>query len=153
MTHPSVANLWQKFRLQNPDVAEDPPFAFYFCDRQEDADTCAELVVKGQKQATASSLVELELSGEKVSQPGDYFVITDFAGQARAIIRMTSVDIVRFDDIDAKFAWDEGEGDRTLEWWREVHRDYYRRVLEGSDVIVDDDLMIACERFTTVFVA
>ncbi|WP_375289329.1 ASCH domain-containing protein [Qipengyuania sp.] len=147
----SVAAMWARFRESCPDLPETPPLAFHFCDNRDDADECANLVVIGQKQATAASLKELEIAGQEVARPGDYFVITDYDGTARAVIRTTSVEITRLGDIDAAFAWDEGEGDRTLEWWQSVHRAYYSRVLAGTGVAVDDDLLIACERFETVF--
>ena len=31
------------------------------------------------------------------------------------------MEVRRFGDVDAQFAWTEGEGDRTLEYWREAH--------------------------------
>ena len=151
MTHPSVAAMWQRFRALNPEAPEEAPLAYHFCDNQADAETCANLVVKGQKQATAASLAELDLAGYQVAQPGEYAVVTDFDGVARAVIRTTTVEIRRLGEVDAQFAWDEGEGDRSLEWWREAHLAYYRRVLADSPVPVDDDLMIACERFETLF--
>ncbi|MFX6330650.1 ASCH domain-containing protein, partial [Acinetobacter baumannii] len=69
------------------------------------------------------------------------------------VIRTISVDIRRFADVDADFARTEGEGDLTLEWWRAAHRAYYERVLAGSGYTVDDDLLIACERFEVVLLA
>lgn len=143
--------MWQRFRALNPSASETPPFAFHFCDLKDDADECARLVVQGQKRATATSLAELDLNGDELPKPGDYAIMTDFEGVAMAVIRTTSVEIKRFGDVDAQFAWDEGEGDRSLEWWRDAHRGYFHRVLANSGVVVDDDLMIACERFETVF--
>jgi len=151
MTHPSVNAMWERFRAANPEIPSEPPLDFHFCDLKDDADECAELVVKGQKQATAASLVELAINGYEVSKPGDYWIVTDFDGVAKAVIRTTSVNVMRFGDVDAQFAWDEGEGDRTLDWWREAHCGYFQRVLIGSGTPVDDNLMIACERFETVF--
>ena len=151
MTHPSVEQMWARFRALNPEAPAEPPLAYHFCDNREDAQVCADLVVAGQKQATAASLAELEMAGYPVAEPGDLAIITDFSGLARAIVRTTSVEIRRFGDVDAQFAWDEGEGDRSLEWWRDAHLAYYQRVLAETDVPVDDDLMIACERFETIF--
>jgi uncharacterized protein YhfF len=37
------------------------------------------------------------------------------------VIRTTGVEVRRFGDVDAEFAWTEGEGDRSLEYWREEH--------------------------------
>ena len=152
MTHPSVADMWQRFRALHPDAPAETPLAYHFCDNSADAKTCADLVVKGQKQATAASLAELEMAGYPVARTGDYAVVTDFEGVACAVIRTTTVEIRRLGDVDAQFAWDEGEGDRSLEWWREAHLAYYRRVLADSGIPVDDELMIACERFETLFV-
>lgn len=143
--HPSVIQLWNVYRAANPVAPAESPISFHFCDNQADADLCAELVVMERKRATAISLAEL--AGDPIPRPGDYAIVTNWAGEAKAIIRTTSVEIRRFCEVDAIFAQDEGEGDLTLEWWRTAHEAYYRRVLAGSPYIVNDDLEIACERF------
>ena len=148
--NPSVEQLWHRYRRSNPAAPAAVPLSFHFCDNQQDADLCAELVVAGRKRATATSLAELEISGDPLPQPGDYAVITDWAGNARAIIRTTSVEIRRFADVDESFAAKEGEGDLTLEWWRAAHHAYYKRVLAGTPYPVDDNLKIACEEFELV---
>jgi uncharacterized protein YhfF len=80
-------------------------------------------------------------------------VVTNWLGEAKAIIRTTRVEIRRFVDVDEAFAAAEGEGDGTLAWWRSVHQAYYERVLAGSSCIVDDDLEIACEHFEVLLTA
>ena len=55
--HQSVENLWNDFLKDNPNnKRKETPLSFYFCDNKKDADECAELVVKGIKKATATSL-------------------------------------------------------------------------------------------------
>ncbi len=151
--HPSVSLLWQRYRQADPSAPIEAQAVYHFCDNQEDADVCADLVVAGQKRATASSLAELERDNVPTPKAGDYAVITGWNGEARAVIRTTSVDIRRFGDVDADFARTEGEGDLTLEWWRDAHRAYYERALADTDYTVDDDLLIACERFEVVLAA
>lgn len=151
--HASSPALWQRYRELDPTAPAEVSAVYHFCDNQEDADTCADLVVAGRKRATASSLAELAGAGVPLPQAGDYSIITGWSGEARAVIRTTSVDICKFADVDADFARDEGEGDLTLEWWRAAHQAYYKRVLAGSDTPVDDDLLIACERFEVVLQA
>jgi uncharacterized protein YhfF len=148
--NPSVSALWQRYREIDPTAPAEASAVFHFCDNQKDADICANLVVAGGKRATASSLAELEQAGLPVPKAGDHSIITDWSGEARAVIRTTSVDIRKFGEVDADFARDEGEGDLTLEWWRAAHRAYYERVLAGSGHAIDDDLLIACERFEVV---
>lgn len=145
--HPSVAQLWNVYRAANPAAPATIPISFHFCDNQEDADLCAELVATERKRATATSLAELQLAGNPVPRPGDYGIVTNWVGEAKAIIRTTSVEIRRLSEVDAAFAHEEGEGDLTLEWWRMAHEAYYGRVLANSGYIVNDDLKIACERF------
>jgi uncharacterized protein YhfF len=127
------------------------PISFHFCDNQVDADICANLVVTGRKRATAPSIAELELAGAPLPQVGDYAIVTDWIGQAIAVIQTTRVEIKKFGEIDENFAHMEGEGDLTLEWWRAAHRAYYEKLLAGSDYAVDDDLLIACEYFELSF--
>ena len=43
------------------------------------------------------------------------------------VVRTTQVDVVEFADVDAAFAWDEGEGDRSLSSWRDAHMRYFGR--------------------------
>jgi ASCH domain len=45
------------------------------------------------------------------------------------VVRTTSVEVVAFDRVDAIFAHDEGEGDRSLTYWRDVHWAYFTREL------------------------
>lgn len=142
--------LWDLYRQKNPDAPEAPPLGFYFCDNAYDADLCADLVVRGIKRATASSLAELEIQGHPVPQVGDLNLVTDWSGRARAIIQTRRVDIRRLGDVDAQFAALEGEGDGSLAWWRDAHLAYYQRVLSGRGIRVDDDLLIACEVFDCV---
>ena len=149
--HPSMTELWARYRYVNADAPTEAPAAFHFCDNRQDADTCLALVLEGRKRATASSLAELQLAGVPVPQPGEFSIVTNWAGEARAIIRTTSVEIRRFAEVDEAFARTEGEGDGTLAWWRTAHRAYFERVLAGSGHVVDDDLEIACERFELVF--
>lgn len=101
------------------------------------------LVRDGPKRATAGLLADHEREGEDLPQPGDLSVILDGDGAPVCVIRTTEVDVRRFADVDAAFAWDEGEGDRTLEWWRRAHEWFFAQ--EG--VTIDDDTLMVLERF------
>jgi uncharacterized protein YhfF len=50
-----------------------------------------------------------------------------------------------FNEVDEQFAFDEGEGDRTLSYWRDAHRRYFTRWGELSE-----DMLLWCERFQVV---
>ncbi len=149
----SVTRLWSRYQAENVAAPSKPVAVFHFCDNREDAQVCLQLVLAGQKRATAASVAELELSGDPFPQPGDLNVVTDFDGVAGAIIRTTAIEVKPFCEVDAEFARAEGEGDLTLNWWRKAHRAYFERILAESGVAVDDSLLVACERFELVMKA
>lgn len=147
---PSAQDLWNRYRVLRPDAPQQPFEVFHFCDNQPDADICADLVVRGIKRATAASVAELELAGTRLPRIGDVSVVTTWNGEAVAIIETTAVEVRRIADVDAAFALREGEGDKSLTWWRDAHDAYFRRVLAGTAHEVNDDLLIVCENFERV---
>ena len=69
----------------------------------------------GVKVATASLLWEYDADGEAIPKVGQLSIVTDGDGEPVYIIKSTEVEIRQFNQVDADFAYDEGEGDRTLE--------------------------------------
>jgi uncharacterized protein YhfF len=127
MPHPSVSALWERYRALSPDAPATLPSVEHFCDNREDADTCAALIVNGRKRATASALIDYQREAEPLPTPGKLVIVTSWAGEARALIRTHTVTIRCFGDIPATFAFLEGEGDRSLAFWRETHRAFWTR--------------------------
>lgn len=152
MSSQSVIALWERYRLTNPQVALDPPPAEHFCDNEEGADNCASLIITGRKRATASALMEYELSGNPIPEPGKLVIVTDWFGEAKALIRTKRVTIYRFADVPASFAALEGEGDGSLAWWRDEHRSFWNRTATGTGG-VQDDLAVVCEEFEVLLIA
>lgn len=105
------------------------------------------LVLDGPKRATAGRLVEYQDDGEPLPEAGDYSVILDGTGGPLCVILTTAVEVRRLSDVDERFAWVEGEGDRTLEWWRTAHIRFWER--EGH--AVSDDSEVVLKRFDLVW--
>ena len=87
--------------------------SFAFGDGPELADELLDLVIKGVKTATCSTEDE-----PNTSTPGERWIVLDGRGQARCVIETTEVTYRRYNEVDAAFAYDEGEGDRSLAYWR-----------------------------------
>lgn len=134
-----------------PGELDRPYSSWHFCDNERDADECAELAANGHKRATAPSLWGLLHAGEPLPRVGDLHVITNWAGVARCIIRITDFEILPLNLIDESHARAEGEGDGSLAWWRKAHWDYYQRELEGSGYQPQADMPIVFQRFECVF--
>lgn len=69
----------------------------------------------------------------------------DGRGEPRCVIETVEITYRRFNDVDAAFAYDEGEGDRSLAYWRNAHRTYFSRLGRFSE-----DMMLMCERFRLI---
>ena len=149
-----VGNLWQAYLLTLPDAspARDEGYeAWSFGDGPQMADELGYLVRGGLKTATCSALWELEADGEPLAQPGEKSVILDGKGEPLCIIETTEVEVRRFDEVDGRFARDEGEGDGSLEYWRGEHRQFFSRTLPGIRHRFSEDMPLVCERFRVVY--
>lgn len=147
-----LESFWNEF-AQSVGGVDDSRFyeAFYFGDSEEMANELAELVLVGTKRATAASVWSLEDEGKESPVPGDLSVVTDWSGEPLCVIETIDVEVVRFRDVTEEFAATEGEGDGSLAYWREAHRDYYLRECEGSGQEFSEEMLIACERFRVVY--
>jgi uncharacterized protein YhfF len=114
--------------------------SFAFGDGPDLADELLDLVMKGIKTATCSTEDE-----PNTSTPGERWIVLDGSGTPRCVIETTEVSYRRYADVDAAFAYDEGEGDRSLAYWRQAHRTYFGRMGRFSE-----DMMLMCERFRLI---
>ena len=98
-----------------------------FGDSPAMADELVALVLAGTKRATAGLVSDLTRQGLALPVPGDHWIALDGSGRPACVLRTTQVRVGPLDSVDASFAEDEGEGDRTVQWWREAHRRYFVR--------------------------
>ena len=113
---------------------------FSFGDNPALADELAALVLKGLKRATCWAAIDGMLT-----EVGKRIVMLDGAGRPRAVIETVELTLCHFGEVDAAFAHDEGEGDRTLTYWREAHRTYFTRKGQFAE-----DMLLWCERFRVI---
>ena len=147
MEDPAVAAFWQTFAEATSTNAPHTAWAFGLESDPEMATELGLLVRDGPKRATAGVLAEYEEAGEPLPAVGDYSVILDGRGRPLCIICTTSVEIKPMGAVDEGFAWDEGEGDRSLTFWRRVHVEAFG--LAGYPI--DDESPLVLERFDLVW--
>ena len=117
----------------------------------DDPDTLAELVRTGVKTATASAYPFYELEGEALPKAGEYSVILNTKDEAVCIIRTTKVCVTPYREVTAEQAWKEGEGDRSLDYWRRVHEAFFRKELEAIGLTFTEDMGVVCEEFEVIY--
>ena len=153
--NPKAEEYWKKFINSLPEDAEKPEKheAWYFCDSEDCANELGELVRTGIKTGTASLVYWYEVEGEVLPQPGDYSVITNWDGDPLCIIQTTSIEICPFNEVSAEHAFAEGEGDRSLAYWREVHWRYFSRECVELGKEPTETMPVVCELFKVVYPA
>lgn len=149
----SAQALWAALAEARPDLVHEQTTysVWHFCDNQADADELVELVLAGRKRATAALLWSYEAEGEALPQAGDFDIVTDWSGRARCVIRTISVEVVPFEAVSSDFAAAEGEGDGSLEYWREAHRAAFGRELAAAGAALTPEAPVVCRRFEVVF--
>lgn len=145
---PAVAAMWAGF-CRAASLPPDTPYqAWFFGDSPALAHELAELVLHGPKRATAGLSEFNDAMPEVKPVAGGYSVITEFDGTPRGVIRTTHFEQRRFAEVDAAFAWDEGEGDRTLADWQAGHRRFFTRELAAhGGRAFDESMRVDLERF------
>lgn len=147
MVTPEIARFWADARAALPHLPEAPPEAWAFGATTEHADGLLGLVLEGVKTATASALEDYEADGEPVPAVGDLSIILDGGGAPRAVLEVTGIDIIPFDQVSDEHAHAEGEDDRTLATWRRIHERFWR---EFATTDFRPDMPVVCERFRVV---
>jgi uncharacterized protein YhfF/GNAT superfamily N-acetyltransferase len=146
-----VDEYWRTFcaQVHLPPATEYQ--AWYFGDGPELAHELVDLVLHGPKRATAG-LAEVNDELPQVKPvAGGYSVLTEYDGTPRGVIRTTGLERRPFADVDASFAWDEGEGDRTLADWKDGHRRFFTRELAAAGREFDERMLVDLERFELLY--
>lgn len=152
MTNKTATELWNNYRKLTPTVPETYE-AWAFGDSKEMANELANLVVNGIKTATASNYILYELENEPLPHVGLYNIILNGEGKAVAIVKTTSVEIIPFDEVTEEHAFLEGEGDRSLSYWRDVHESFFSKELASLHLTFHNKLPVVCEKFEVVFLS
>ena len=148
----SVEQFWAEFLDENPQIEPATPYqVWYFSNNSESARDLAGLVMSGKKIATASLKEVNDIEPEKAPIDDGYSVVTTFEGEPLCVIQTTEIRHIPFNEVDAGFAFDEGEGDQTLEDWREAHSAYFSREAPEYGLTFNETSIICCERFRVLY--
>jgi uncharacterized protein YhfF len=154
MTEETVLHYWNQFLASLP---PDSPYrdktyiAEGWGDSPKLADELGALIVQGTKTATCSALWEWEAEGNPIPKTGYLTVALDGRGEPICIVETIEISIHKYNEVDAEFAREEGEGDLSLDYWREAHRNYFSRVLKKIGKEFSEEMPLVCERFRVIY--
>lgn len=104
------------------------------------------LVLAGHKVATTGLLAEYAAETEGMEYAGERLALLDNHGEAAATVEITDVRVTTFGGVSWEHARAEGEGDTSLQEWRDGHRAFW----EASNSPVDDSTPLVCLTFKVV---
>lgn len=142
----NAQQMWNLYSTKENITADYEAWAFGAA-----PDELAQLVLSGTKTATASAYPLYILDGEELPRTGEYSIILDSKDEAVCIIKTTKVFVVPFDEVNEHQAFKEGEGDRSLVYWRIVHEAFFRECMEEAGLVFDYKMKVVCEEFEKVY--
>lgn len=102
------------------------------------------MVIDGRKTATSSIYNGIVLGIREQS------ILTDFLGKKLAILELVDYKVLPFDEVTEEMAVEEGEGDKTLTYWRKVHKKFFCEELGCKEQNFDDKIVLLYEKFKVV---
>jgi len=146
-----IEKYWTEF-VKSSGIDEKSRYAdcFYFGSHESSAKHLLDLVLKGIKTATCSSVDSFILTGIKLPEIGDYCVITDWSGEPKCIIQTVNKIELKFKEMTFDICKREGE-DENLESWQNNHISFFNA--EGSQLgySFSWDMNIIFEDFEVVY--
>jgi uncharacterized protein YhfF len=150
----NVERYWSQYLGSIPRRQEQPSryvesFSFGFT--PADAREIAPLVLSGTKTATGSVLRSYEADKRRLPAVGDRWIVTVDRDTPVCIIETTDVQIIPFDEVSADYAWEGGEGDRSLATWREIYWEYITTEYQRLGLEPSAKAPLVMERFHVIY--
>jgi uncharacterized protein YhfF len=111
-------------------LSDLPPFELGYA-RTELRRKLVDAVLAGRKTATAG----LAESSEPEDRPGERYVLLGYDGEPIGVVEVTEARVVPAEEIDERFARDEGEGFESVEDWRVAHERFFGQPIEPDTPI------------------
>jgi len=118
---------------------------------EEIADQLLDLYLTGKKSAGSGLEKDYLLSGDELPSVGNHWIILDSQKNPRCIVKTIKVEVHQFDQVPEMVAIAEGEGDLSLNFWREAHVNFFTPYLEEWGISDLNKENIVTEFFEVVF--
>jgi uncharacterized protein YhfF len=155
MNHPSKTEaFWQSYlsTLSEEEQKNAPPYVVdQFADTPEAATKVGKLVRDGVKTTTSSLVWGLEHIGQPLPKVGNIELIVDGNGEPLCIIELTEVEIKPFNAADEQFAYEYGEGERTLSYWLRDNWEYLSRWCHEIGREPSETMPLVFQRFRVLY--
>ncbi len=156
MTNATIEQFWQSYlttltAAERQAASERGYSAEAWGDNPALADELGTLIAAGTKTATCGARWEYEAEGDPIPTVGLLTIVLNGASEPLCIVETTEITIRPYNEVDPQFAYEEGEGDRSLAYWRDAHRRFFTRTLAAIGRTFDEAMPLVCERFRLLY--
>ena len=138
-----ITNFWQAYcRLIHKQLPQ--PDAWPFGSTPQMATELADLMIAGKKTATTSAYIADE---DDYATIGQYDIVLDGYKRPVAVIQNVVSELMPYAQVSAEHAYHEGEGDRSLAYWRQAHEAFFREEGSRKGYQFNQQLTVSCEVF------
>jgi uncharacterized protein YhfF len=109
------------------------------------------LIRTGRKRAGTGLLWAYEHDHEEIARTGDIEIVVDHLNQPAFVTRITSASVVPFAAVTSEYAAIEGEGDSSLEYWREAHWAFFSRECVRIGREASESMPVVCSIFEVLY--
>lgn len=115
---------------------------------KEEQTYLADLVLRGEKNATSSLKILQNFTDRKATKIGDIWQIRNGLNEDICVVEVIEVDVILFGDIDEVFAIQEGDG--TFDNWYDIHFNYYSKQLLIYELLLTNETELECVWFKRI---
>ena len=144
---------WQSYLNTSPAGLSKKIFVeASYAGNQSSTDQLLALYLSGKKTAGSSMAEDFTSSGEPLPQVGNFWILLNSLDEPSCILRTERVVLTQFKNVSEEIARAEGEGDLSLQHWRDSHRRFFAPFLAGWGVAHIDEATVVTEFFRIVHV-
>jgi uncharacterized protein YhfF len=102
---------------------------------------------------TSSAVIFYQIDGEEEpTADGAFDIVLNSKNEPVAVVQNVKILRNNFYDVPVEVAVGEGEGDKTLDYWRRVHEAFWKKEFEGEGIEFDlNKLEVLTEVFRVVY--
>lgn len=116
---------------------------WHFHNNEKDCNYLFDLVLKGIKTATSY----LYLKESDLKPKSFYSILTNWDNSKEILLKTTKIYKTKFKNVTELHAQKEGEGDKTLAYYKKVHTDFFKNECKNHNLFFNKNTEIVCEEF------
>ncbi len=148
----TTAEFWKSYLKATNQKTENAVYSgeLVFEDSGFTGKTQLSLVLSGAKTATFTPFDSFEINRESIPVSGEVYVVLDSEEEPVAILEVTNVTVIPFNEIPWDLAARDGENE-NLSDWQDKMREFLEDEADLCGFEVREDSKIVCEIFRVIY--